>query len=263
VARGALRLLAGLAVLAVLAAAALAAYGVTGPDPDPAALAAARADPAVTVEERDGYLAILPAGGPPARGLVFYPGARIAPGAYAATWAPIVARTGTAVFVPAMPFRWAFLAPGRGADVIAAEPAIREWWAGGHSLGGAIAGSWAGGDGAPDLRGLVLWGAYVTEGAGLAGRDDLAVLSVSGSRDGLSTPAEVAARRDLLPPDATVVEIPGMNHAQFGRYGPQEGDLAPTIDDEEARRRLTEAVAGFLLARGLAAHTGGLAAHTG
>lgn len=243
--RWAARILAAVAALAVLAVAAVAVYGVTGPDAEPRALAAVRADPAVRLEARDGYLAVLPADGEPARGLVFYPGARVAHDAYAATWAPIVARTRTAVFIPAMPLRWAFLAPGRAEDVIAAETGIGDWWVGGHSLGGAFAGTWAGGADPPP-RGLVLWGAYVTEGAGLAGRDDLAVLSVAGARDGLSTPADVASRRAFLPATATMVEIPGMNHAQFGRYGPQSRDLAPEISDAEAQRRLTDAVAGFL-----------------
>jgi hypothetical protein len=38
---------------------------------------------------------------------------------------------------------------------------------------------------------------------------------------------------DLLTPDATGVETPGGNHAQFGDYGPQDGDGTATIAPDE------------------------------
>jgi hypothetical protein len=46
-----------------------------------------------------------------------------------------------------------------------------------------------------------------------------------------------------LPVDATLVEIEGGNHAQFGDYGPQEGDGVATIDRAEQQRMTARAIA--------------------
>jgi pimeloyl-ACP methyl ester carboxylesterase len=207
---------------------------------EPGPLEAALADPTVEVTQGP-VVELRPAGVEPTQAVVFYPGARVHRDAYIATWAPIVAATDTLVLIPRMPLNLAILGRSRAGSLIEDRPGVDTWWVGGHSLGGAMAASFAGGQDPGTVDGLVLWGAYATEGAGLATRDDLTVLSVAGSRDGLSTPAEVAERRRFLPDDAVMVEVEGMNHAQFGRYGPQRGDLTPTISDEEARSRLLEA----------------------
>ncbi|MBK0297276.1 alpha/beta hydrolase, partial [Bacillus sp. S34] len=68
---------------------------------------------------------------------------------------------------------------------------------------------------APDADGLLLLGSYC---ANDISRSYISVLSVSGSRDGLSTPAKVDAARHLLPSNATMTEIQGSNHADFGAY---------------------------------------------
>lgn len=207
---------------------------------EPGPLQAVRDDPAVevvlgtTVEVR-------PADTDPVRGVVFYPGARVHREAYVATWAPIVTATDTLVLIPRMPLNLAFFGRSRAERVMAEHPTITEWYVGGHSLGGAMAASWLGRQAPGDVDGLVLWASFATGGAELAGRDDLTVLSVSGSRDGLATPADIAERRPLLPPTALMVEVEGMNHAQFGRYGPQGRDLEPTVTDAEAQAALTAA----------------------
>jgi hypothetical protein len=213
---------------------------------EPGPLELALADPAVEVTQGS-VVELRPVGVEPTRGVVFYPGARVHRDAYIATWAPIVAETDTLVLIPRMPLNLAIFGRTRAAALIGDTPGIETWWVGGHSLGGAMAASFAGGQAEGAVDGLVLWAAYATEGAGLASRDDLEVLSVSGSRDGLSTPTDIAERRHLLPADAVFVEVEGMNHAQFGRYGPQRGDLAPTIDGAAAQSALTEAhVTAFL-----------------
>jgi pimeloyl-ACP methyl ester carboxylesterase len=120
-------------------------------------------------------------------------------------------------------------------------PAVEHWFVGGHSLGGVRACQLAD---APEVEGLILFGSYC---ANDLRHTDLQVLSIGGSQDGLSTPEKIADARDLLPADARFVEIDGMNHAQFGNYGPQSGDSPATISDEEARRQLTEAVTAELL----------------
>ena len=46
-----------------------------------------------------------------------------------------------------------------------------------------------------------------------------------------------------------VVEIEGGNHAQFGNYGPQEGDLPATISAEEQQAQAVAAISGFIARR--------------
>ena len=65
------------------------------------------------------------------------------------------------------------------------------------------------------------------------------VLSISGSEDGLATPAKIAASRTDLPAEAAFVVIDGASHAQFGSYGPQAGDGTPTITAAAAQKRIS------------------------
>ena len=43
-----------------------------------------------------------------------------------------------------------------------------------------------------------------------------------------------------------VVEIEGGNHAQFGNYGPQKGDLPATISAQDQQAQTVEAIENFL-----------------
>src|SRR6056297_2227212 len=75
-------------VVAFVVWASLAAPAEPGPLED------ALADPAIEVT-RGEVVEIRPAGVEPAQAVAFYPGARVDPEAYIATWAPIVAATDT------------------------------------------------------------------------------------------------------------------------------------------------------------------------
>ena len=235
--------------LGVVVAATVVWWVLGFPDADAAALAEVESRQDLEVAELDGVggVALHPAGDRSETAVVFYPGAAVPPEAYLAVWAPVVAETGVSVFIPEMPLRLAVLGRSRADAVIEANDQVATWWVGGHSLGGAMAWSYAGLQQPGDLAGLILWGAYVTEGADLQRRDDLAVLSVSGSRDGLSTPQDMDERRGLLPDDARMVELEGVNHAQFGRYGPQSGDGTPTVTDDRATRLIADVVSAQLL----------------
>ena len=50
-----------------------------------------------------------------------------------------------------------------------------------------------------------------------------------------------------------VVEIEGGNHAQFGNYGPQKGDLPATISAEEQQAQAVDAITDFIAQRSGAA----------
>jgi hypothetical protein len=92
---------------------------------------------------------------------------------------------------------------------------------------------------------LVLWAAYPAESDDLSGQD-LAVVSIYGTRDGLATPDKIDASRPLLPPDTRWVAIEGGNHARFGWYGPQNGDNPATISREDQQRQVVAATVNLL-----------------
>lgn len=192
--------------------------------PLPDALAALGSDGQVRVDQ-ERWLVFAPVTGSPTTGLIFYPGAKVDPRAYA-TSARAIAERGYLVAIVPMPLNLAVFAPKRAADVIGAYPGIQHWAVGGHSLGGAMAARFAYGQ--PDLvEGLVLWAAYSADDLS---QRDLRVVSISGTRDGLATEAKIAAASALLPATTRSVPIEGGNHAQFGSYGPQSGDNPATIE---------------------------------
>lgn len=119
---------------------------------------------------------------------------------------------------------------------------VDRWIVGGHSLGGAMAASYASEEHA-ELVGLLLYAAYP---AGDLSDRDLEVVSVSGTRDGLATPDKIADSAADLPPTAEFVAIEGAIHAYFGDYGPQGGDGDPTVDRDTAQRQIVDATLAFV-----------------
>ena len=214
------------------------------PAPMPPALDALRSDGRVRVQA-GGWLTFRPAEGEPAAGWIVYPGGRVDYRAYAPA-ARAVAAEGYLVAIVPMPLNLAVFGSGRAADVLRAFPEVRRWAVGGHSLGGAMAASFARRN--PErVQGLVLWAAYPSGSDDLS-RSALHVVSIYGTRDGLATPAKIAASRALLPPDTRWVAIEGGNHAQFGWYGPQPGDNAAAITRDEQQAQIVDATVALLRA---------------
>ena len=232
------RVLWSIAIVVVLAVGGVVAWsqiGVMGAEPGP--LATVRENPAITVTDADQGIVLAPADGESDLGLVFIPGAKVDPWAYAAILQGL-AEDGVTVVITRPWLNFAFFDP-RGLDAFtSAAPDIDVWSVGGHSLGGVRACQLA-----ADADALVLFGSYC---ANDLSETDLPVLSLAGSEDGLSTPEKVADARPLLPPDAEMVEIEGASHASFGDYGPQAGDGTPTISTEDMHAELTRLAEGFL-----------------
>ncbi len=198
------RALAIFLLMLVVAVGGFVLWGSTPLGPSAEAVAALRSDGSVVVTDAQ-WLTFAPASTTPVAGLVFYPGGRVDSRAYAPSARALAARGLLVVIVP-MPLNLAVFAPGRAAEVIAAHPEVAVWAVGGHSLGGAMAAAFAGNH--PDaVEGLVLWAAYPASGNDLSGRDDLAVLSVYATLDGLMTEAERTASASLLPGTACWVAL--------------------------------------------------------
>ncbi len=207
--------------------------------PSPEALGALQSDDLVTVETSlKGWLVFKSARVEPSNGLVFYPGARVDPRAYAPAARAIAAQNNLVVIVP-MPFNLAIFDPDRAAQVIGTFPTVHSWAVGGHSLGGAMAARFVRVH--PQIaQGLVLWAAYPAESDNLSS-DNLAVVSIYGTRDGLATADKIDKSRALLPANTRWTPIEGGNHAQFGWYGAQPGDGQATISREEQQRQIVAA----------------------
>ena len=209
--------------------------GVMAAEPEP--LASVRANPDVVIDDADQGIVLSPADGDSEIGLVFIPGAKVDPWAYAAILQGIVAEDGVTVVITRPWLNLAFFDP-RGVDAFtSAAPEVDTWIVGGHSLGGVRACQLA-----SDAEALLLFASYCA--ADLADTD-LPVLSLAGSEDGLSTPEKISDARHLLPADAELVEIDGASHASFGDYGPQPGDGTPTISDETMHATVTDLTGRF------------------
>jgi hypothetical protein len=204
------------------------------------ALDAMQGSSPVRVDE-DTWITFTPRDTTPTVGLIFYPGGKVEPQAYAPLLLALAESNYLVVDVP-MPLNLAVLGIGRAAEVIAAYPDIQTWVIGGHSLGGSMAANYAFNH--PDqVDGLYLWGSYPAESNSLADYN-LAVISIYGSEDGGAE--EIAASATRLPATTTWVRIEGGNHAQFGDYGEQGGDGKASISAEAQGNLILEAMLTYL-----------------
>lgn len=105
------------------------------------------------------------------------------------------------------------------------------WYLAGHSLGGAIASRMMAVY--PDyFVGLILLASYAAgRGINLSNRKSLKVLTIWASNDEIVTKERIFLSRVKLPKDAVYHQIVGGNHAQFGSYGRQNGDLDADISE--------------------------------
>lgn len=204
------------------------------------ALAAMSSDSDVQVSETWDSIELTPTGQPAVVGLVFTPGGRVDARAYARILRPTAA-AGYLVIILKVPYGIAFTDPYQSAGPIARHPGVQAWAVGGHSLGGVTAALYAGRH--PSVA-LLLWASYPSND--LSGRT-AEVTSISGSQDGLTTPADIAASKAKLPVVTCFVPIPGGVHAFFGDYGVQRGDGSSTTTRTEAQGRIVAATNRSLL----------------
>ena len=235
--RRARRIAAGVGALLVVGVVGILIWsqvGVMAAEPEP--LATVRADPGLEITDDGAGIVLAPADEASEIGLVYIPGAKVDPWAYAAKLSGLV-DVGITVVITRPTLNLAFFDLRPLEAFTALAPQVDTWMVGGHSLGGVRACQLA-----QDADALVLFASYCATDLTGSG---LPVLSIGGEDDGLSTPAKIADARDLLPADAELVEIAGAGHASFGDYGPQAGDGTPTISDPAMTAELTALVTEF------------------
>ncbi len=240
--RKSLRIALFIVSLIIVAGAGFILWGETPSQPMPEALAAIKSDNQVMVTSGK-WLTFTPTAAQPTTGFIIYPGGHVdyrsyAPGAHQ------IAAQGYLVVIVRMPLNLAVLGVNLAQEVQAAYPQIRHWAIGGHSLGGAMAASYAKTyPGA--VQGLVLWASYPASSDDLS-LSGLNVVSIFGSQDGLATGEKIDASRPLLPASTTWVKISGGDHAQFGWYGDQAGDNPASISRSDQQAQVVTATISML-----------------
>jgi hypothetical protein len=207
----------------------------------PEAEAALASTPTVTFSDVDGWLEYAPAGATPTTGLIFYPGGKVRPAAYAPA-AQAIAAHGYATFVVPMPLNLAILGIDRALDVQRAHPEITTWVIGGHSLGGAMAGQFLSAHPGA-ATGLFLWAAY---SSGDLSTQSIPVASIYGTLDAGAASYRSPANVAKLPGDPAFTVIEGGNHEQMGYYTGQPNDPPATIPRDEQQRQAVEATLALL-----------------
>ena len=180
----------------------------------------------------DGDLLIMEPDDPNGSGLIFYPGGKVEAISYIPLLEKLREKGITCVLVE-MPFNLAVFNSNAADGVYGKLPDVENWYIGGHSLGGAMASSYASGY-MDALSGVVLLGAYIYGDV-----SPERTLTMYGSEDGVLDRSKIDYTKN-------VVVIDGGNHAQFGNYGKQDGDGEAFISTDEQQAVAVQAIADFM-----------------
>ena len=202
---------------------------------DDTAVKAMQSDGVVTVEQtKSGWLFDGPSDD---KALIFYPGAKVDAKAYAPILR-LLAQEDMDVYLVNMPLHLAFFGIGKAGEIIE-NSAYEQYYISGHSLGGAMAASYAA-EHVSDFKGMILFAAYPTQETAID------TLVIYGSEDGVLNMARIAEAPNLVSGNYSEVVIDGGNHAQFGNYGEQKGDGEAGISAEDQQTQTIQAIREFV-----------------
>ncbi len=235
------RLLLIFALVIVIAGAGFVVWANNPLPATPDALESLQSDSFVSVSQVNGWYVFQPSQTPPTTGLIFYPGGRVDPRAYAPHLHAIASDGYLVVLVP-MPLNLAVFGAEQGTTVMQAFPAINHWAIGGHSLGGAMAARFVQSN-PNSVQGLVLWASFPDIDLSSF---NLKAASIYGTDDGLAASSVVLDSASRLPGDAVFTAIEGGNHSQFGSYGFQPGDNPASVSPAEQQSQIVSASRALL-----------------
>ncbi|MCQ4086255.1 alpha/beta hydrolase [Saccharibacillus sp. JS10] len=243
------RLFLTILVLLILAILAVAVVYVSTPyKPSEQALNALKTDDQVAVSQTDDWIEFQPSitssenTDSKQPGVIFYPGGRVKPEAYA-PFAHDLAATGRHVFIVKMPFNFAFIGQNEAENVQDKYP-DETFVIGGHSLGGPFAARYAVAH--PEGIAGVFFLASYAEAKGDLSRSKLPALSITASQDQILNRESFAAGKAFLPKDTQYEVIEGGNHGHFGSYGEQNKDGKASITEDEQRKETVSLMAAWL-----------------
>ncbi len=174
-------------------------------------------------------------------GIVFYQGGKVDERAYDLFLLKL-AHEGYFVVSVKMPFNLAVFGSNLAIDVIEDYHEIESWFIMGHSLGGAMASTFAAKY--PErLIGLIVLSAYASSDLS---DTSLTMLSIYGTQDGVLSMDQVETTKVNNPILTTYVIIEGGNHSGFANYGAQAGDLEAEITPVTQQNLTVDAIINFI-----------------
>ena len=211
--------------------------------PTEAALAALESPEGVDVRTEGNWLILKPEDGEPDTALIFYPGAYCDIRGYAQLLTEIAA-AGYLVIAVEMPFDFSIFGRDSADAVRAAFPDIRNWVMAGHSMGGAMAGSYSFSH-QDELAGLILWDSYSSQSLG---NSSLPVTHIHRALPDGTSSTIFSDKRDTYPKDVDWIPVPGGNHMQFGSFssGSYQEEWDPQISEDAQHRIIIDATIAAL-----------------
>ncbi len=174
-------------------------------------------------------------------GLIFYPGAKVEHEAYL----PLMeacASEGILCVLVEMPLYFPLIHPNAADGIQAQYPDIKNWYIGGHSLGGYSATNYLSKH-HEEYAGLILLASYpAVDLSGTA----LDVLSIYGSNDTIMNRQRYEDGLSKLPAHYEELVIEGGCHAFFGMYDGQDASEAIGITNEEQIRLTAITIREFM-----------------
>ncbi len=194
----------------------------------------------VTVQTlKGGALAFVPEN--PRAGLIFYPGAKVQPEAYAPLLEECAKYDILCVLLKPR-FNLALLDTNAASGIQEQFPQIETWFIAGHSMGGVAASTYLSRH-QDSFDGIVFLASYPM--ADLSTYDGY-VLSITGENDQVLNWANYENARSKLPESTTEMQIKDGNHGSFGNYGEQAGDGAAAISAESQQAQTANAIGQLL-----------------
>lgn len=225
--------LAALITIAVLLTAAAAMYLLFTYTADDKARMAMQSDDTVSVTKMSyGYYFDGPSDD---TAMIFYPGANVEETAYAPLMHEL-ASAGVDACVVKVPFHIAFFGMNAADEVLKAH-SFKNWYIGGHSLGGTIAAGYAS-DHSEIFSGVILMASYPYRDM----PDNMTLVQLTGSEDHVINRERMKDAVKYCPENYIDHRIEGGNHSGFGSYGLQVGDGTAYITQEEQVRETVDVI---------------------
>lgn len=169
--------------------------------------------------------------------IIFYPGAKVEYTSYLPMFMDLASK-GIDCYLVEMPFNLGFLGIN-SADEIIENSDYNHYFMAGHSLGGAMAGSYVNRT-TNIIDGLIYLSAHSNV------EIDIPVLSIIATNDGVMNFEDYNHTKSMVKNNFTEVVINGGNHAQYGYYGKQSGDGEANISAENQQNQSVDAIMKFV-----------------